>query len=74
MAQFDINGLIEALEEALEEGAKKVQIAYQPNYPMVGALKATKVVGDIVYLAVSEHNEYLSGEAQNALAEEGWGR
>ena len=49
--------------EAEGKGDMSVRVAVQPNYPMAAYVAAVTRVGDTLYIAASEQDEYITEKA-----------
>ena len=60
-----VSELKEMLEdyEAEGKGDMSVRVAVQPNYPMAAYVAAVTRVGDTLYIAASDQDEYITEKA-----------
>ena len=60
-----VSELREMLEdyEAEGKGDLQVRVAVQPNYPMAAYVAAVTRVGDTLYIAASDQDEYITEKA-----------
>ena len=64
-----MNLTVSELKEMLEDyeadgkGNMKVRVAVQPSYPMAAYVAAVTRVGDTLYIAASDQDEYITGKA-----------
>ena len=58
----ELKGMLEDYE-AEGKGDMPVRVAVQPNYPMAAYVAAVTRVGDTLYIAASDQDEYITEKA-----------
>jgi hypothetical protein len=61
--KYDIEQLMELLEEAIEHQVTEIEVHFQQNYPLKGCLANARIMDGKLILASGEGTEYGSKEA-----------